>query len=187
MFDRGFKAWCETYAKKARIELRLAAYDPLPARLLAQQLKIRVWTPDDVPGLSPEQKAVLLRNDGKTPSCWSAVTLIIGIKTVVIVNSSHSPARQSSDLMHELAHLILKHQAHEVDLQESKMMLVANYDKKQEEEADWLSASILLPRESLVHIKSKKKSIEQITAEYGVSKAMLSYRLQMTGVNRQFA
>ena len=165
----------------------LGAKEPLPPRSVAQSVRIRVWTPDEVPGLSPAAIKVLLRNDGKTPSCWSAVTLMVGSRTLVIINSSHSPARQASDLMHELSHIILGHKVHDVALPVSGVMLVSGYDKKQEDEADYLSASLLLPRDALVHIKNKRAPIEHVIAEYGVSKAMLSYRMQMTGVNRQFS
>ncbi|HET9642622.1 MAG TPA: ImmA/IrrE family metallo-endopeptidase [Burkholderiaceae bacterium] len=66
-----------------------------------------------------------MRNDGVTPSCWSAVTLIVGDRKVIILNTSHSAARQSSDLMHELAHLIRGHSAQEVDVSEEGKRLAA--------------------------------------------------------------
>lgn len=187
MFERGFKTWCENYAVKKRIELGVKAKDPLRPIALAESLSIRVWTPDDVPGLQTHTKKILLRNDGKTPSCWSAVTLLVENKVVIILNSSHSPPRRASDLTHELAHIVLEHKAHDVDLPEGGMMLIANYDKKQEMEADWLSGCLLLPREALVHIKSKRIAHEVVVSDYGVSAAMLNYRMAMTGVNRQFA
>ncbi|MCA8063632.1 ImmA/IrrE family metallo-endopeptidase [Burkholderia sp. AU38729] len=128
---------------------------------------------------------MLLRNDG-TPSCWSAVTLIVGEKTLVILNSSHSPARQASDLMHELAHRIRDHEPEEMNISSEGLMLLKAYDKEQEEEADWLAGVLLLPRDALVHIRRQGLSDEEVTAEYGVSKRMYAYRVSMTGVNRQF-
>lgn len=124
MFERGFKTWCENYSAQRRRDMGLAAHDPLDARQLAAHLGIRVWTPEDISGIKTETLAVLLRNDGVTPSCWSAVTLIVGSRKVIILNSSHSSARQSSDLMHELAHLIRGHVAQEVDVSEEGLMLL---------------------------------------------------------------
>ena len=187
MFERGFKTWCEKYSTEIRKTLGLLPTAPLDTRAFAVHLGVRVWTPHDVPGLSAESLKVLLRNDGKTPSCWSAVTLVVGSKVLVILNSSHSPARQASDLIHELAHRIRGHEAQEVELTQDGLMLLKSYDKVQEEEADWLSGSLLLPREALLHVKSRKLSDAEAAAEYGVSAKMLSYRLAMTGVNRQFA
>lgn len=187
MFERGFKTWCEKYAVEKRRTLGLAPYAPLDARELAKHLGIRIWTPHDVPGLSSETLAVLLRNDGVTASCWSAVTLVVEKKIVVILNSSHSPARQSSDLTHELSHRIRGHEADEVAITEEGLMLLKSYDKAQEEEADWLSSCLLLPRDALISIKRRKLSDPVATAEYRVSIRMLNYRMAMSGVNRQFA
>ena len=183
--QRGYKAWCERFSADTRATLGLSSAAPLGARQLAAHLGIRVWTPDDVPGLSPETRKVLLRNDG-TPSCWSAVTLVVGEKTLVILNSSHSPARQASDLMHELAHRIRNHEPEEMSISSEGLMLLKAYDKEQEEEADWLAGALLLPRDALVHIKRQGISDEDVVAQYSVSKRMYTYRMSMTGVNRQF-
>lgn len=186
MFERGFKAWCERYSTEKRKELRLRSSDPLDPHLLASNLGILVWAPDEVPGMGAESLKVLLRNDGTTPSCWSAVTLVAGAKTVVILNSSHSTGRQASDLTHELSHRILEHETHEMNISAEGVMLLSAYDKQQEDEADWLSASLLLPREALLSIKRRGLALDQGAKAYGVSVSMLRYRMAMTGVNRQF-
>lgn len=187
VFERGFKTWCERYATDIRKTLKQPSTAPLDARALAKHLGVRVWTPHDVPGLSSESLAILLRNDGKTPSCWSAVTVVMGRKVVVILNSSHSLARQASDLTHELAHRIRGHDAKQVDVTEEGIMLLQSYDKVQEEEADWLSGCLLLPREALISIKKRGLDDGGAAAEYGVSLKMLAYRIARTGINRQFA
>lgn len=187
MFERGYKTWCERYAAEKRAALRLSSSDPLDPRALAKQLKVSVWTPTNVSGLSAESLAVLLRNDGKTPSCWSAVTIVVGSKVGVVLNSSHSAARQASDLMHELAHRIRGHEAEEVEASEDGIMILKSYDKELEEEADWLAGCLLLPRDALVRIKRERLDDSDAAARYGVSLRMLSYRNSMTGVNRQYA
>lgn len=187
LFERGYKTWCERYAIEKRASLGLAPSDPLDPRTLAKQLGVPVWTPADVPGLSPGSLTVLLRNDGRTPSCWSAVTVVHGSKVAVVLNSSHSAARQASDLMHELAHRIRGHEAAEVDVSEDGIMILKSYDKYLEEEADWLAGCLLLPREALVRIKRERLDDAEAAARYGVSLRMLSYRNSMTGVNRQYA
>lgn len=186
MFERGFKTWCEKYAVSKRVELGLQPHAALDAFKLAKNLGVKVWTPRDVPGLSNESLDVLLRNDGKTPSCWSAVTLVINHRILVILNSSHSPARQSSDLTHELAHRIRGHKAQDVAVTAEGLMMLKSYDKIYEEEADWLSSCLLLPREALVDIKRRGMSDAEAAEDFGVSVRMLSYRMAMTGVNRQF-
>ena len=187
MFERGFKTWCEKYATDKRKELGLSASAPLDTHALAKHLTVRVWTPTNVPGLRAHSLDVLLRNDGKTPSCWSAVTVIVGGRVVVILNSSHSPARQASDLTHELAHRIRGHEAQEVEVLAEGLMLLKSYDRLQEDEADWLSGCLLLPRDALLAIKKRRLDEADAATEYGVSMRMLGYRMARTGVNRQFA
>jgi Zn-dependent peptidase ImmA (M78 family) len=184
--QRGYKAWCERYSAETRQLLGLPSTAPLSGPALADHLGIRVWTPGDVPGLSTTARDVLLRNDG-TPSCWSAVTLVVGAKTVVILNTSHSLARQASDLMHELAHRIRKHEPEEMSISAEGLMLLKAYDKEQEEEADWLAGVLLLPRDALVDIRRQGISDEEVLRQFGVSKRMLAYRTSMTGLRRQFA
>jgi Zn-dependent peptidase ImmA (M78 family) len=185
--ERGFKSWCEKYSLQARASLGIAPDGPLDARALAKSLGVRVLTPHDIPGVSEESLAVLLRNDGKTPSCWSAVTLVVGDKVAVILNSSHSPARQASDLTHELAHRIRGHEAQMVDVTHDGLMVLSSYEKQYEEEADWLSGCLLLPREALLSIKRRRLSDAEAALEYGVSTAMIRYRSVRTAVTRQFA
>lgn len=186
MFERGFKTWCEKYSTSVRGELSIGRDGPLDTRALVLHLKVRVWTPEDVPGLNTAALAVLLRNDGRSPSCWSAVTLVVDSKTLVILNSSHSRARQASDLTHELAHRILKHETHEISVSADGLMLIANYDKQQEEQADWLSGCLLLPRDALLSIRRRHVDDALAASEYGVSLQMLKYRMAMTGVDRQY-
>jgi hypothetical protein len=187
VFERGFKTWCENYSTNKRIELGLPASAPLDTLALAKDLGIRVWTPKDVPGLSQSSLDVLLRNDGVTRSCWSAVTLVVGSKVLVILNSSHSPARQASDLTHELAHRIRGHEAQEVDVTEEGLMLLKSYAKEHEDEADWLSGCLLLPRDALVEIRKSGLTDADAATRYGVSQKMLAYRMSMTGMKKQFA
>jgi Zn-dependent peptidase ImmA (M78 family) len=187
VFERGYKAWCERYASEKRQELGLKPAAPLNPHLLASNLGIKVLTPHDIPKLSAPAITTLLKNDDKTPSCWSAVTLVVGTKTVVILNSSHSSGRQSNDLAHELAHRIRSHETRSMEVSCEGVMLISEYDKLQEAEADWLAGCLLLPREALVKIKTSQTDAEDAAQMFGVSVKMLKYRLSMTGVARQFA
>lgn len=182
MFERGFKAWCEKLSIQKRTELGIKASDPLDARALAKEQSIKVWSIEDVPGLSVESKNTLLANDGG----WSAATIYFGEKRLIILNSSHSPGRQASDLTHELSHLLLKHKPAKPNVSEAGIMVMENYDQQQEEQADWLSGCLLLPREALVHIKKQRLDMSIATKQYGVSLSMFKYRMDVTGVSYQF-
>ena len=182
MFERGFKAWCERLSAQKRAELGVKPSDPLDARALASNLNIKVWSIEDVPGLSSESKQILLAKEGG----WSAATICLGEKRLIILNSSHSSGRQASNLTHELSHLLLGHKPARLDVSEAGIMMMESYDQQQEEEADWLSGCLLLPRETLVHIKKRRLDQTIAAKQYGVSLSMLKYRMGITGVTYQF-
>ncbi|MGH9461481.1 MAG: ImmA/IrrE family metallo-endopeptidase, partial [Vicinamibacteria bacterium] len=119
------------------------------------------------------------------PGSWSAVTLSVGTKRLVLLNPSHSHARRASDLMHELSHLVIGHDPSRVDVTEDGTLLVNTYDGDQEDEANWLAGTLLLPRPALIHIRSRGADLAWVGREYGVSIDMLRYRLNITGVEYQ--
>ena len=162
--------------------LGLRQEDPLLAHDLARHLRIRVRTTADFPSLSSDARLALAR-DG---SGWSAVTLECGDAKLIVLNDTHSLGRQSSDLMHELAHHILEHRPSEVAVSQEGLLVLHNYDRSQEEQADWCAASLLLPRPALVFVKKRLPELEEAAKHFRVSLAMLRYRLDVTGVNYQF-
>ena len=182
MFERGFKSWCERFSKEKRIEMGVSPSDPLNPFELANKLGYCVWFPSDIEGLSVESTNALAQADGG----WSAVTIVVEEKTAIILNSLHSKGRQASDLMHEMSHRILNHEPHDMEVSESGVMLLSAYDKQQEEEADWLSSCLLLPREALFSIKRAGMELMDAAKLYGVSVSMMKYRMSMTGINKQF-
>ena len=179
---RGFKAWCENVALQIRRELGLAQTARLDPRQLASHLDIEVRTPYDIPGLDQSCIRRLVTEDSGS---WSAVTLSSGEKDLVLVNPSHSRGRQANDLMHELAHILLGHEAARVDVAEDGSLVLFTYDKEQEDEANWLAACLLLPRAALLAIRKEGGDLHASAREYGVSQAMLQYRLNVTGVEHQ--
>jgi Zn-dependent peptidase ImmA (M78 family) len=103
----------------------------------------------------------------------------------VILNSSHSPARMNSDFMHELSHLILAHTPARMDVSSDQMLLLSTYNRAQEDEANWLSGALLLPRDSLFSIRRECMTDEEACRMYGCSKDMLTFRLRVTAVDLQ--
>ena len=184
-FRRGFKAWCEKTAFGFRRDLQIEAFGALDPRELARHLNILVWTPHDVArmgGLAKGHLDQLLKHD---PSSWSAVTLILPRNQVIILNSSHAPVRNNSDLMHELAHLILEHEPARVDMTPERLMILDTYDKLQEAEADWLAGALLVPRDALLDMLSRNRRNEDIASHFNVSTKMIEWRCRMTGIAKQ--
>ena len=183
MFARGFKSWCENVSSHQRRDLGLAPNAPLDAWALAKHLGIIVWKAEEVPGIDPKSLRILLRED---PESWSAATLRIRDRHAIIVNSTHSKARQASDLTHEQAHILLDHTPARVDVSEDGLLMLNSYGREQEEEAAWLSGCLLLPRDALITIRAKRLAPAEAAKAYGVSLDMLKYRLKVTGVDAQF-
>ena len=182
MFKRGFKAWCERMALEKRTELGLRAIDPLPPVKLAETIGVKIWSPTEIPGLSAECIKTLLHDD---PDSWSAVTLRLPGIDLIIVNSAHSKARQASDLMHEVAHILLGHTPSRVDVSDEGHLLLRTHDQAQEEEANWLSGCLLLPRPCLQSILRNGGATRESAQRFGVSLDMLIYRLRVTGAEIQ--
>jgi len=97
----------------------------------------------------------------------------------------HSIGRQASDVMHELAHLILDHKPATVIISYDGSLVMRSYDQKQEEEASWLAWCLLLPRDALIQCSRRELDVGAIAEQYGVSKALVSFRLDVTGVRAQ--
>ncbi|HEX8459350.1 MAG TPA: ImmA/IrrE family metallo-endopeptidase [Pyrinomonadaceae bacterium] len=173
MYARGFKSWCERVALQQRTELSLRPEDPLDPLTLAGHLEIAVWTAEQVPGLDPSCLGVLVEKD---PESWSAITLCTGAKDLIIVNPAHGGGRRASDIMHEIAHILIGHDPARVDVTEDGLLILSSYDKQQEEEAKWLSGCLLLPREALLLIRRRKMDPETAARTYGVSDQMLTFR-----------
>jgi hypothetical protein len=183
VFTRGFKNWCETIALQRRVALDLKPIDPLPPQRLADSLSVQVFTVDQVPGLDRGTTDVLLGREGL--DSWSAVTITDGSKNIVILNSGHSRGRSASDLTHELAHIIIGHKPGRVDITEDGALMLNTYERQQEDEANWLSGCLLLPRPALLWLTRQRFDSRSAARHFGVSVDMLQYRLRVTGVANQ--
>jgi IrrE N-terminal-like domain len=184
MFRRGFKAWCEQVAVRVRKERGIPASDPVTPAQVAQGLNVRLLPATELPGV---QADVLSRLTNHHRSSWSAITLSEADRHLVVFNPAHSKARQSSDVMHELAHIILKHTPTFFFINPEKKLLIRSHDRVQEEEASWLAAAVLLPRQVLLYVRSRRLSDEEVCRRYSVSKQLLVFRVNATGVERQLA
>ena len=179
---RGFKTWCETTSGRYRTDLGLKPQDPLNPEDLAAHLGVTVWRPEEVPGLAESSLRQLTNHDSDS---WSAVTIRDGDDNLTIVNSAHAPTRQRSSLSHELAHLILDHEPGRIDLSPEGHLLLSSFEREQEEEADWLSGTLLVTRAGLMIAHRSTQDPKILANRFGVSVDMLNWRLRMTGVATQ--
>lgn len=179
---RGFKAHAERVALEQRRLLLLNEREPLFARALTKRHKVRVLTPDEIPHISLEDLRQLLEIDD---SGWSGVTLYARGKPWIIHNTSHSPARQESDLTHEVAHIVCKHQPDRLIAIEGTSFVLRTYNDEQEQEANWLAGCLKLPRTALLWAVKRGMDNELIAQYFHASLQLVQYRRNVTGIDSQ--
>lgn len=183
-FRRGFKSQCERRSIEFRKQLGAEPTAPLLADNLARVLGVTVWSTMQVAGIPCEQLDVL--NDQADDS-WAALTMRIGASNLIVYKPVRSAGRVNNAVMHELAHIILGHELAQACLLDDGSLIPGNFDQTQENEADWLAGTLLLPRPALMSIRKRHIPDTETCREYGVSQDMLNWRIRMTGIDYQLA
>jgi hypothetical protein len=136
----------------------------------------------DVPGITSDILRQLTIED---PWGWSAVTVAVGGRTIVIYNAKKTPGRQASDIAHELAHVVLDHDPATIILSESVDVSMRSFDQKQEDEANCLAWALLLPRDALFAARIRRMEVSHIADRFGVTESLVQFRLRTTGIDLQ--
>lgn len=180
---RGFKAEAERWAESARANLGLERLAKLDPWAYAESLGVVVLKVADLELPTAHARQLLIHD----PDSWSGMTLDEDGIRLIVLNEAHGPRRQASTLMHELAHLLLEHLPASVSVSASGLTLLSDYSDEQEEEADWLGATLLLPQVALLHHRGRGLSASQIADLFEVSLDICNWRCRMTGVEKRLA
>ena len=183
-FRRGFKSQCERRSVEYRRRLGLKQDDPLSADCLARHLSVTVWSVADVVSLGVEDLAIL---SDEADGSWSALTMRIGMDNLVIYKPVSSEGRRNNVVMHELSHIVLGHDLADACIMDDGSLVPGNFNQDQEDEADWLAGTLLLPRPALISLRRRRIPDQAACRQYLVSQEMLTWRLRMTGVDFQLA
>ncbi len=171
-FKRGFQAEANRIAVRVREQMGLTALDPIDPVVVCEHFDIALIKLSELGGDSSE----FLSSDN---SVFSAVTVPCGAKIAIVHNDSHHPYRQRSNICHELGHCFLGHN-HTPPLTASGERI---RDGGIEAEANFLGGTLLLTNEGAIHIlRSGLMPVAQ--HRYGISKPMLTYRLQVSGARK---
>ncbi|MEM8777842.1 MAG: ImmA/IrrE family metallo-endopeptidase [Cyanobacteria bacterium P01_G01_bin.49] len=162
----------EAIATKHRNILNFKAFEPLPAKVLAQHFQATLFTPETVPNAEPEQVKLLCNYNN-----WSA-GIISKNPLWIVHNSRHEPPRQESNLMHEFAHIILQHKM------VSRDPTTGLFQRRQqdEDEAVYLGGCLQIPRRGLHWAKQRNKTISQIALYFNASEEMVRFRSNVNGI-----
>lgn len=169
-------------AKRYRKRLGISLQDALPVGQLAEELDVLLWAVTEVPGLDDDTVHQLAVADA---AAWSAVTVRLDGRHAVVVNTAQNKRRIPNSVAHELAHVILAHAAARADISEDGHLWLSTYGEEQEREADWLAATLLLPRDGLLPSFARHRDVEAVAAQFRVSRELVRWRLNATGVARQ--
>ena len=181
-FKYGFKAHAERLSEKYRAELRISKFDPLDAFNLAAHLQIPIKTVDEFSESISDEQLLTLRDTSKFSAMWMPDG---NGEKIILHNGYHSSKRQQSNLMHEIAHIILNHQISEEIARLCFLYGLPYYNIEQEQEAKFLGGALQITRPGLLWAV-KRKNEEEISDYYNASLDMVRYRLNITGVLKQW-
>lgn len=177
----GFKAEAERVAARVRADLGLSARERLDPHGLAAHLGIEVLPLTALQGDVRNPRSIRLAASARAR--FSAVTICDGDARLIIYNPAHPPGRRANSLAHELAHVLLKHQPRPA----LGPLGCRRWDDTQEAEADWLAATLLVPREGALWWMARGGTIQGGAEHFGVSEALFRWRVNQTGVPQQLA
>lgn len=180
---RGFKAEAERLSEKIRSELGKRPEEALMGEELAAKMDITILTLNDI-GLS-ETQLTKVQDAGYS---FSAFTMVNHQeKKLIVHNEFHSPGRQQSNLMHEMAHIICEHPLPEPKMINGFPFLSREYNEVHEKEAEAMGGILQIPRNGLIWALKKGMSTHEIALHYGATKDMANFRIRITGVKKQMS
>ena len=175
---RGFKKEANEIARDVRAELSLSPASPLDVWLLAEYLEIPVLPLSSFSADAVNATKVFM---GEGEAMFSGVTVFDGSRRTIVFNDAHAKGRQSSDVGHELSHGLLLHPpTPPIDGRGCRL-----WDSEVEAEANRLSGVLLVPEEAALLIARKGWSPEFAAVNYGVTRRMIRYRLDVTAARKR--
>jgi hypothetical protein len=169
--------------ERIALKIREFAATPLDQPLnpwkLAPFVKLRVMSLNQIEGLSPESRKLLVGDNGKSWSGGASRPLPDGSR-LVFLNPNHTRERQAATLMEEICHVILGHSPTRLILAEEETAVhFRNFDENQEEVAYAVGAAALVPYFSLKHAVAAGLSAERIARRFIVSRNLVEYRIKV--------
>ena len=175
---RGFKTNAEREALRVRRELGLDDVDRLDLTALADHLDVKIVSADRLVARDRLEEIERLQ-----AFAFSAATFHIHDHCYVVTNPLRSKNRQNSDIAHEFAHLMLKHELTEIREVDGIPFRTCRPDE--EEQATAFGGTLMLPRTLLLSAARRRMGPAEIAAAYGVTEEMARYRYNTTGVAKQ--
>jgi len=177
---RGFKSEANNLALEVRAELRLPPHAPVCPFAIADNLGIPVFTLHSLLSLDEtlaQHVAVLI---DRHRSAFSAITVFHGSRRCIVHNQAHAPARQRSNVSHEVAHALLMHPPHPPFCSSGNR----TYKRELEEEAGWLGPVLLVSNEAARWGMARGMSVSDAAQHFQVSQDLMQFRFRMSGAQQ---
>ena len=176
---REFLHHIEEQAGELRHRAGVGPLDPLDPREVADRLHLKVATPDDIEGLSPQERAKVRT---LTPKQWSGTGIPLRTgELLVLFHPEQTTERSRVTTMEEAAH---EHYGHEP----TRISLLANgmaqrtFNPRVEQEAYWTAAAALLPMKAVGLAVWRGQTAEDLAFAYGVSVELAEFRIKILGL-----
>lgn len=194
-FPPRFKADAEATSLRLRQQLGLAATAACPAKLATGSHGILLAAAgalnggivdaliDEFPDhIKVRQHLAWVASDTTE---FSAIVAIVQGYKMILYNDNNSPARQESDIMHELAHILCEHRGDCLQLNSDISLRV--HDASHEQEAKWLGAALQIPEKGIFdHVRAGRTS-EEIAKIYGASLQMVNFRRNTLAIDKRIS
>jgi Zn-dependent peptidase ImmA (M78 family) len=176
----GFKTQAERLALEVRASMGLDWQERLDPRALAKHVGVAVFDLPEMRRLGmKEQSLRFLLGRGRRE--FSAALFECNGVRVIVANTAHSEGRQASNIVHEVGHLLLRHNPPTEVIE----IGCRRWDARMELEADWLAGELLVPRQAAVEVARRQIDADIAAQQFGVSRALMEWRLNHSGARRQ--
>lgn len=180
---RGFKARAEETAEEIRNELGIGLFAKIDPLVLAETLAIPVLSLTELHRIGAQDEKLRASIElllGSAGSAFSAATVFMGGRRVILHNDSHAPGRQAANLCHEISHGLLLHKPRPA----LDGLGCRDWDDQIEDEATYLASTILIPGKAARGAVTRGLSLEQVAMHYGCSVKMAQWRHSTSGASR---
>ena len=175
---RGFKTNAERTALEIRDAIDAHPQRPLDLEKVAAMFKAKIVAADSLVTIDRLHEIERLQ-----AFAFSACTFEIEGRPFIVYNPIRKKDRRASDIAHEISHLILGHTLSEIQYLDGVPFRTCRPD--QEEEANVLAGTLLLPRAVLLAAARDGIHHAELARRHQVTEEMARYRWNVTGVNRQ--
>jgi Zn-dependent peptidase ImmA (M78 family) len=168
----------ERESARLRRELGLGPAAPLGIQDLAAHLTVKIVSADQLIALARLEELERIQ-----AFSFSAATFKIRERDYIVTSPLRTAGRRSSDIAHELAHMLLKHELSEIREIEGVPFRTCRPDE--EEQATAFGGTIMLPRQLLYAAASRGHGPAEIAEANEVTIEMARFRYNTTGVAKQ--